>query len=578
MGTLVFQATLGGSVNLLGPNIATNINFTLPSADGTNGQALTTNGSGVLAFSTVVSAPAGSNTQVQFNNSGAFGASSSLTWNGSVLTSAGFSGPLNGTVGASTASSGAFTTVTASTAIGTASGGTGLGGATPFTSGGVVYASSSSALATGSALTWDGSLLSTTVADNTVGVKFKAATSNIRFLPQDGGAAKIAALNAAESAFYPLITQGSSLQYVIDTSEIARFTSTGLGIGTSSPKEKLDSRGAAVFSGDNTTGTNAYGTAAGLLLSTSSDNTTARITAVSNGANSVSLVLRSLSSGSAVDAVTINPSGNLGLGVTPSAWNSDYKAFNYGSTGLVYGRVSTQEVAFGTNWYRNSAGSFLYSATGFASYYAQLSSAHIWYTAPSGTAGTAATFTERMRLNADGYWLLGSTNITPYNDSTGTGSTAQYPNRLFVSSDGDCGSFNKIGSDGVNWYYLKNGTQVGNVSVTGSSTAYNTSSDYRLKNNITPMTGALVKVAQLKPVTYKWNADGSDGEGFIAHELAEVCPNAVTGEKDAVDADGKIKPQSIDVSFLVATLTAAIQEQQALITQLQADVATLKGN
>jgi hypothetical protein len=98
-----------------------------------------------------------------------------------------------------------------------------------------------------------------------------------------------------------------------------------------------------------------------------------------------------------------------------------------------------------------------------------------------------------------------------------------------------------------------------------------------LKEAIVPMTGALAKVAQLKPVTYKWKVDGSDGEGFIAHELAEVCPIAVTREKDAVDADGNPQYQGIDTSFLVATLTAAIQEQQALITQLQADVAALKG-
>jgi hypothetical protein len=77
------------------------------------------------------------------------------------------------------------------------------------------------------------------------------------------------------------------------------------------------------------------------------------------------------------------------------------------------------------------------------------------------------------------------------------------------------------------------------------------------------MTGALAKVALLKPCTYKWNADGSDGEGFIAHELQEVCPDAVTGEKDAVNEDGSIKAQGIDTSFLVATLTAAIQELKA---------------
>ena len=91
------------------------------------------------------------------------------------------------------------------------------------------------------------------------------------------------------------------------------------------------------------------------------------------------------------------------------------------------------------------------------------------------------------------------------------------------------------------------------------------------------MAGALAKVAALKPVTYQWKLDGSAGEGFIAHELAEVCPDAVTGEKDAVDADGTPQYQGIDTSFLVATLTAAIQEQQALIASLTArlDAANL---
>jgi hypothetical protein len=90
------------------------------------------------------------------------------------------------------------------------------------------------------------------------------------------------------------------------------------------------------------------------------------------------------------------------------------------------------------------------------------------------------------------------------------------------------------------------------------------------------MTGALAKVAQLKPVTYKWNADGSDGEGFIAHELAEVCPHAVVGERDAVDADGNPKYQGIDTSFLVATLTAALQEAHGLIKSLETRISALE--
>lgn len=90
------------------------------------------------------------------------------------------------------------------------------------------------------------------------------------------------------------------------------------------------------------------------------------------------------------------------------------------------------------------------------------------------------------------------------------------------------------------------------------------------------MTNALAKVAALKPCTYTWKSDGSVGEGFIAHELAEVVPDAVAGEKDAVNEDGSIKPQGIDTSFLVATLTAALQEAHGLIKDLQTRVAALE--
>jgi hypothetical protein len=87
MGTLVFQATLGGAVNIIGPNIAGTVNFTLPSADGSNGQFLKTNGSGVLSFATATTAPGGSTTQVQYNNAGAFAGSANFTYDGAgVLT------------------------------------------------------------------------------------------------------------------------------------------------------------------------------------------------------------------------------------------------------------------------------------------------------------------------------------------------------------------------------------------------------------------------------------------------------------------------------------------------------------
>lgn len=125
-------------------------------------------------------------------------------------------------------------------------------------------------------------------------------------------------------------------------------------------------------------------------------------------------------------------------------------------------------------------------------------------------------------------------------------------------------------------FFNQSGSSVGSISTNGSTTTYGTTSDYRLKEDIQPMTGALAKVAALKPVTYKWKSSGEQDEGFIAHELQEVCPSAVSGEKDAADEEGNARYQNIDTSFLVATLTAAIQEQQAMIEQLKADVAALK--
>ena len=135
---------------------------------------------------------------------------------------------------------------------------------------------------------------------------------------------------------------------------------------------------------------------------------------------------------------------------------------------------------------------------------------------------------------------------------------------------------NRQGSNGSAIEFRRTNTTVGSVSVTTTATAYNTSSDYRLKENVAPMTGALATVAQLKPVTYTWKADGSNGQGFIAHELQAVVPDCVSGEKDAVNEDGTPQYQGIDTSFLVATLTAAIQEQQEIIKNLTDRIAALE--
>lgn len=102
-----------------------------------------------------------------------------------------------------------------------------------------------------------------------------------------------------------------------------------------------------------------------------------------------------------------------------------------------------------------------------------------------------------------------------------------------------------------------------------TATSYITSSDYRLKENVQPMIGSLDKISALKPVTYDWISDGSSAGGFIAHELQEVMPNAVVGEKDAVDDKGEIKPQGIDFGKVLPHLVAAIQELTTRLAALE---------
>lgn len=190
-----------------------------------------------------------------------------------------------------------------------------------------------------------------------------------------------------------------------------------------------------------------------------------------------------------------------------------------------------------------------------------------------GSSSTTSSNTERMRIASDGAVVIGKTVV----DDTTEGFAYRASKYLMLVRDGAPAlSLKRLSDNGEIVQFYRIGTQVGSISVTASATAYNTSSDYRLKENIAPMTGALAKVAQLKPVTYKWKVDGSDGEGFIAHELAEVKPDCVSGEKDAVDADGKPVYQGIDTSFLVATLTAAIQELKAIVDEQATTIAALQ--
>jgi len=251
---------------------------------------------------------------------------------------------------------------------------------------------------------------------------------------------------------------------------------------------------------------------------------------------------------------TIDSSGNVGIGTTSPAQKLDvYGNVNIPADSYYYlGGASDRYIR-----YRSSQNDVLYSGYSGLFYKQDVAGVyHAWFTGNN----------ERMRIDSSG-------NVVVMNDLTG-GTGAIFVGRqttianakieatgndnILVTNQTDTGT----GAKNI-LYILRNTNYVGGITCTNTTTSFPTSSDYRLKQDIAPMTGALDKVAALKPVTYKWKLDGSDGEGFIAHELAEVCPHAVTGEKDAVDEDGNPKYQGIDVSFLVATLAAAIQELKA---------------
>jgi len=467
-----------------------------------------------------------------------------------------------------------------------------------------------------------------------------------------------------------------------DSSPFVVTAAGDVGIGTSSPRSLLDL--------NSTRGVKAYWGTAGTLgetQSTAGDYVANNLFVSAESAGTMTYTKTTNDSGSAIiqdfsrgitfytgvtgsatttgtlntfERMRLDASGNLGLGVTPSAWTTNWKAFQFGATSAL--SDFSNQSSFWNNTVVTGATTPFYQTTAAASFYRQTGGQHLWYNAPSGTAGDAITFTQAMTLDASGNLGVGATSpqakleiaqsadntdgpklrianngntlsngqliggIDFFNgDDSGEGvgayiysyttdsigrasgqdlrfATGGTTERARITSGGNCligtvselsGNYKLqiVGATSGNGIYYQNttnggnaalfvnaaGSGVGDINVGASSTAYNTSSDYRLKNNIAPMTGALAKVAALKPVTYKWKADGSDGEGFIAHELQAVVPQCVTGEKDAVDAEGKPVYQGIDTSFLVATLTAAIKEQQAMINELKAEVAALKG-
>jgi hypothetical protein len=247
---------------------------------------------------------------------------------------------------------------------------------------------------------------------------------------------------------------------------------------------------------------------------------------------------------------TILNNGNFGIGTTSPAKKLDVKgdiAISVNSklgAGLNFG--DDLQIHTGTiELYNNSSGNTTINNTGFS---VDLQTASL----------------SRLRITNGGDVVIG----TP--TAGGTGGWTFYPTGSVASP---YVAINKTQTGSTRAFdFLVSGTSAGSINWTSTATSYLTSSDYRLKKNIQPMTNALEKIFNLKPVTYKWKTNDSDGQGFIAHELQEVFPEAVSGNKDEVDENDKPRYQGIDTSFLIATLVKAIQELKEELELLKAKV------
>jgi hypothetical protein len=422
---------------------------------------------------------------------------------------------------------------------------------TSFTSGGVVYASSSSALATGSALTWSGTNLGVTGA-----------------ISVNTGAANLNALG---------LLSGSSGNRI------------GLSLGRTAQEAYIGiaSTSNSIINGD---------VAGDLDILTTTGN-----------------IRLSTNAGASLQA-TLDTSGNLGLGITPSAWSGGYVGFQVKDA--AFASFSSGYTWVGNNWYSNSGNKYI--GTGNATLYEQNAGKHAWLTAASGTAGNPISFTQAMTLDASGNLGIGTTSpsvngldiVKPTNTSTylrtsdGTytalfgiapaigqalvGTTSNHPvgfytnnteraridssGRFAIAVAGDAYSQDAgLTVNGTGFtraiYTNINGTStsthcsfangngvVGSITTSGSATLYNVTSDERLKENIANADSASSLIDSLQVRKFDWKADSTHQRyGFVAQELVTVAPEAVYQPNDTDEM------MAVDYSKLVPMLVKEIQ-------------------
>lgn len=269
--------------------------------------------------------------------------------------------------------------------------------------------------------------------------------------------------------------------------------------------------------------------------------------------------------------LVLDASGNFGVGINPSSWDSG-KPIEIGNLGNAIWGASNGDLYLLTNAYRNS-GVFKYAVSSVRSAYVRTGAGDgsiEFGTAGLGTAGNTISFTEIARMTPTAQWLVG------LQASSAGGFNAAM--KAVVNTTGAFvqGFRSSLTSGNVNMIEFRDGDDVlcGSVvtDTTANTTSFNTSSDYRLKDEIKPIVDSGSKIDAFKPSSFMRKADNRQYYGFIAHEYQQVLPKSVIGEKDAVDEDGNPVYQQISATDteMVALLVAEVQSLRKRVAALEA--------
>ena len=323
-------------------------------------------------------------------------------------------------------------------------------------------------------------------------------------------------------------------------SPLASPSFTGnVGINNSSPTQRLETNGNAQFNAyDNGSGAGGYYTAKGLQIGNAFD---AGLSGGDDDRNAIVWNERGTSilfGTTNLERLRIDYAGNVGVGVTPEASYPDRPVVRVGSGLGLQCRATgnPSHTWINSNSYQDaSTAADKYIGTDQASQIKQTNGAFTFKVAPSGTADAAISWTTAMTIQNSGEIEFGSSSDTNQQALRGL----SYNKQVMLSS--------RSGTDGHISMFYKGGTFVGSIQVTGSSTVYATSSDYRLKENVTPMSGATARLKLLKPCNFDWISTGQNVDGFLAHEAQEVVPEAASGTKDAMmDEEYEVSPAVVD--------------------------------